>query len=408
MKEKGITIIKHVLLVTYVGFLVFDFKIINLALVALLLFFLFSFKENKAQLYTNWKENRFVYGTLLTLIGFQLIHGALFADLSEKRFGFLAILFASSTILLWIKDIRIILYCYLSCLLLLVVTGSFNLLQYYLTTDYFTINKGGHIDTLLVVARPYVGFMLNIGILISLFLSRRQNKHKVFYILLSLFFFAYLAFIGNRIQIVSLILVALLYGIFYMKTSGIKKVIGLLGFSSVIVLLFTFTPTLKERFELNSLTTLDNLVWRLEQKEPRVLIWKCAFSFTTEETFNPLYGLGRVQTLDDKLAQCYEDNTHGNPMRDYFLEALFNTHNQFIEYYVLTGVIGVGLLLLLFGSLLAKVKRFFIPVALTCSLFNFCFVENLFNRQLGVYLFGFVLTLILLLYKQQQKDTAGY
>ncbi|MBB1139439.1 O-antigen ligase family protein [Myroides sp. WP-1] len=406
MKEKAITIIKHTLLATYVGFLVFNFKIINLALLALLLFFLVTFKENRAQLFANWKENRLIYGTLLAMIVFQWIHGVIFDDLSEKRFGFLAILFASSTVLLWIKDIRFILYCYLSCLLLLVVIGSYNLLQYYLTTDYFTINKGGHIDTLLVVARPYVGFMLNIGILISLYLSRRQNKYKLYFILLSLLFLTYLAFIGNRIQIVSLILVALLYGIFYMKTNWIKKAIGLFGFSMAIVLLFALTPTLKERFELNSLSTLDNLVSRLEQKEPRVLIWKCAFSFTHEDTFNPIQGLGKVKTLDDKLAQCYEDNTHGNPMRDYFLEALFNTHNQFIEYYVLTGVVGGGLLCLLFAFLLVKVKRFFIPIALTCSLFNFCFVENLFNRQLGVYLFGFVLTLIVLLYKQQLEDTA--
>lgn len=404
MKKKGIAIGKNVLLATYVSFLVFDFKIINLVVLAILLFFLVDFKENKMQGYANWKENRLIYGTLLALIVFQLLHGLFFRDLGEKRFGLLGLLLVSSTVLLWLKDIRMILYLYLTCLLLLVLAGSYNLLHYYLTTDYFTINSGGHIDTLLIVARPYVGFMLSLGILLSLYLSRIQNQYKLYWAVLGMFFFAYLVFIGNRIQIVSLSFAALLYVVVYMKANWKKKLLGLVAFSTAIYLLLALTPTLKERFALHSLTTWENVITRLEQKEPRVLIWKCAFSFTKEDTFSSWYGLGKVQTLDDQLAGCYESKTIGNPMRDYFLEALFNTHNQFIEYYVLTGIGGVGLLFLLFGFIVAKVKRYFIPMALTFALFNFCMVENLFNRQLGVYLFGFVLTLILMLDQQERKD----
>ena len=403
MKEQAITIIKNALLAIYVSFLVFDFKIINIVVLAIFLFFLVNFKDNKTQGYLNWKANRHIYGTLIALIGFQFIHGLFFDDLSEKRFGLLGLLLASSIILLWLKNLRIILYLYVSCLFLLVLAGSYNLIDYYLTTDYFTIKSGGHVDALLVVARPYLGFMLSVGIFISLYLSRIHIQYKIYFALLAVFFFAYLVFIGNRIQIVSLSLATLLYVVFYMKANWKKKIMGLLAFSTAIYLLLTITPTLKERFVLQSLTSWENVVARLEQKEPRVLIWKCAYSFTQEESFSPWYGLGKVQTLDDQLAACYESQTIGNPMRDYFLEALFNTHNQFMEYYVLTGIVGVGLLFLLFGFVIAKVRRYFIPMALTFALFNFCMVENLFNRQLGVYLFGFVLTLILMIDQQERK-----
>ena len=403
MNEKIRMVIGNIFLVAYIVFLVFGFKIVNLALVGVLVFFLCTFKYNKAQVYHHLNGNKKIYVVLLALISFQLIHGAFFQDLHEKRFGLLPLLLGSAIILLWVEDMLKILYIYLICLVLLVFKGGYNILTYYLTTDYFTINSGGHIDTMLVVARPYLGFMLNIGILISLYLSQVQKKYKVCYLFLIVFFFTYLVFIGNRIQVVSLFLLTLLYFVFYMKANGWKKMLGLLIVGISVFVLFTYTSTLKERFEMDSFTSLDHLASRLEKKEPRVLIWKCAWSFTQESSFHPLYGLGKVEIIDRQLADCYEDKTKDNPMRDYFLEALFNTHNQFLEYYVLTGIGGISLLLLLFGVLAVKVKRYFIPMAMLLSLFNFCFVENLFNRQLGVYLFGFVLTLILFIYNENKK-----
>ncbi|WP_158962013.1 O-antigen ligase family protein [Myroides fluvii] len=403
MKEKIRMAIGNTLLFTYIAFLVFGFKIVNLALVGVLVFFLSTFKYNKAQVSHHLNENKKIYIVLLALISFQFIHGMFFQDLHEKRFGLLPLLFGSAIVLLWVADIRKILYIYLTCLVLLVGKGGYNILTYYLTTDYFTINSGGHIDAMLVVARPYLGFMLNIGILLCIYLYQIQKKYRVYYLFLSVFFFAYLVFIGNRMQVVSLLLLALLYFVFYMKANGSKKILSLLVLGISVFLLFTYTSTLKERFEMDSFTSLDHLFSRLEKKEPRVLIWKCAWSFTQESSFQPLYGLGKVETIDRQLAACYEDKTKDNPMRGYFLDALFNTHNQFLEYYVLTGIGGISLLLLFFGLLVAKVKRYFIPMALLLSLFNFCLVENLFNRQLGVYLFGFVLTLILFIYSENKK-----
>ncbi|MBN8105843.1 hypothetical protein, partial [Vibrio vulnificus] len=74
---------------------------------------------------------------------------------------------------------------------------------------------------------------------------------------------------------------------------------------------------------------------------------------------------------------------------------LFNTHNQFVEYYLLSGIIGLSLFLSLFFNIGIVIRRNFHSIALLVCLFNFCLVENLMDRQLGAYLIGLTLFLAL-------------
>lgn len=402
-KDKVIQFTCVGILFLYIYFMVFGFMIVNMALLALVILFFVNYKQSKEQLVTYWTTNKTVLLILLSTVGFQFVHGAITGDLSAKRFGFLGLLIVSAFVLSWVQELKLIAKIFLFCITLLLVAGSYNIYNYYVSAVEFDLSSGGHIDRMLIVNRPYLGFMLTIGILTALYLTRIYTKYKLYYGGLSLLFLVYLVFIGNRIQVVSLVVLVLLYLLCYAKIKGIKKIGGFAFICLVVFLLFNYTPILKKRFELDSLTTITQITERLEEKEPRVLIWKCAWSFTQEPSFQPFFGVGKVETLENKLRSCYDGISLQNPMRNYFIDAQFNTHNQFIEYYVLTGIIGGGLLLSLFCAVLVKVRRYFIPTALTFALFNFCFVENLFNRQLGVYLFGFVLTFVLMLYQQEKQ-----
>lgn len=406
MKNKILTTTSVTLLIVFIFFLVFGFKIVNIALLALLLFFIFNFKESRTKLVSYFTANKGVLIALFSMVGFQLLHGAFLGDLTEKRFGFLALLLASAFVLSWIQEVKLISKVYVSCLTLLMVVGSYNMYTYYLSTEDFNMSAGGHIDPMLIVNRPYLGFLLLVGFLTSLFLYQvDKSKKKYVYPFFGLCFVVYLILIGNRIQLVSLIALMLIYVFFYIRIKWYKKLLSLAVFFSGVMLLFSYNSTLIDRFELDSFSKSEDIIQRLERKEPRIVIWKCAMSFTREESFNPWIGVRTLDILDAKLEQCYDQSTVTNPMRDYFLFALFNTHNQFIEYYVLTGIIGVGLFFFLFVLLAVKIKKYFIPMALLIALFNFCLVENLFERQQGGYIFGFVLFLILEIYQSLSKNS---
>ena len=78
------------------------------------------------------------------------------------------------------------------------------------------------------------------------------------------------------------------------------------------------------------------------------------------------------------------------------MSARFNTHNQFIDFYLSSGIISLlifaGTLLFLF---LRGRKNFFVTVLLLV-LVSYCFVENIFHRQLGAYFAGFIMICLLL------------
>lgn len=279
------------------------------------------------------------------------------------------------------------------------LVGGYNIYQYYISTDYFTLSVGGHIDPMLIVARPYLGYVLNIGIILSLYqFTKVKSNIRFLYLGSALAFLLYMMFIAIRIQLVSLACIGVIYFVFYNKLRIAYKIGILMLLIPLCIGIISINPTLKSRFEIETLIG-GNVLEGLAEKEPRVIIWRCSSFIAKEDSFNPIIGLGNINIINNKLAQCYDDSTYNNSMRQYFLDTLFNTHNQFIEYYLLSGSIGVLLLLSLFIRTVFVVRTNFYALALIVCLFNFCIVENLLDRQLGAYLFGFTLYLALTMRK---------
>jgi O-antigen ligase len=395
MSEKLSKIGSVFFLSVYIFFLVFGFKIINIALIALILFVLLDWKRTKKNIYTYLRSYKIAYAVIGIFLGYQFLHGLFFQELGEKRFGLLGLVALSSIVLSWFSDIRILLKIYLSVLTVLAVRGMANVTNYYFDSINFNMVEGGHINGLLLVSRPYLGFLLALGILFCAYLIRfSYGKIKWFYCGLSFFYIVYLIIIGNRIQLVSLVFVLLIYILIYLKTNWKYKTLGLLAVCLSILSVFYFSTTLKKRFELSSFNQSE-IIEKLKEQEPRIIIWSCAKELAKERDFNKLIGLGKEKLLQAKMADCYDVKTKNNRLREYFMKSLFGTHNQFIEYYLLTGFFGFLAFAGVFFYFWKILKKEFIPMAMLILLFNFCMVENLMNVQLGSYLFGFVIWLCL-------------
>lgn len=388
----------------YIFCLVFGLKIINIALILVILFSLFDFKEYQLILKSYFKENKEILFVMILLIVYQIIRAFVGDDLGDKRIGFLFLMFLSSIALLKTKNLKFILNSFLLSLVCLILFGSWNIYQYYLEADEFNMKSGGHIDPMLIVARPYLGFLLNIGFLLCFyFFNSIKSKMKWIYFFIAILCIGYMFFIAIRIQILSLIFVFLIFLTFYLKVSILKKIGALLFLFIAVCSLFFINPTLKDRFEITSFEK-GHVIQNLSYKEPRVIIWNCALNITKEDSFNQFFGIGNIKKIDSKLEDCYYKINTENPIRDYFLSALFNTHNQFLEYYVVSGLVGVSLLIGLMLSIGYKIRKYFIPMGLLIILINFLIVENLFDRQIGSYFFGFTFYLIIAISSDIKKE----
>ncbi|WP_010250444.1 O-antigen ligase family protein [Myroides injenensis] len=401
MKSNIINKLLPIFAIFYIFFVTFGLSIVNIALAIILGLCLIDFKVSKDVLIDDLKRNKLVYLLIFFSAVYQILIAALTNDLGDRRIGYLVLQVLSIVVLFRIANLKFLLNTYLLALTCLVVLGCFNMYQYYISTDVFNMNGGGHINKILVVARPYLGFILNIGILCSLFLFKHTSaKFRYIYAVLPILYIIYMIIISIRIQLLSLFFIAIIYFLFYYRLTILKKIaaIGLIlmGFIG----LMTLSSNLQERFAIASLKE-KNVIEALSHKEPRVTIWGCTFNIINQYDFNPVFGIGNMQKLENKLVDCYDLKTINNPMRDYFLHDRFNTHNQFLEYYVLSGVLGLLLLVGIFSSLFYKVRRYFIPVGMLLVTFNFFLVENLFDRQIGTYYFTFTLLLILRIYYYQ-------
>ncbi|MFH6997903.1 hypothetical protein ACHRVZ_08215 [Flavobacterium sp. FlaQc-57] len=157
-----------------------------------------------------------------------------------------------------------------------------------------------------------------------------------------------------------------------------RKLIYFLGFLSIL-----FVIVLTNKYTIQRLA--------IEKGEPRIVIWKCAKAIVDEKEFNYFTGTFSSEKVDKKLIDCY--NSKEVLSGPYWWIGKnnyeYNTHNQYLWFFVSYGLIGLTLFLGIFGVQFwnfIKNKKgysfFFILIFSFQSLF-----ENLLSRQLGIYLF---------------------
>lgn len=280
-----------------------------------------------------------------------------------------------------------------------ILISLFNLYFFYLSNEEFDFATGAIVDDVLIVDRLYLGFLCIISIIVSIGLMQKNysplNKWYFTNITINVIF---VLLISSRVAII------LLFLLFFIKLFYTKKInkyffffIGIIG---VIMISFYLNKNLQERFLFTNNTEKNLSYIELVKKwEPRVVIWECN-NLVTKSNFNLFKGIGFYRA-QEKLTDCYGEVIKDPRKREYFIKKQFNPHNQFIDFYLASGLIALILFFILFTLLFFKSKYFYYKMTLFISLTLFTFIESFFHRQLGGYIFALVL--ILILFKDKSK-----
>lgn len=173
------------------------------------------------------------------------------------------------------------------------------------------------------------------------------------------------------------------------------------GFLLLLIILFE-NIKISLRYSLMTLITLvfcvvffgQNTRERLisSSEDPRFAIWHCAYTIYKNPEFNVIMGDFSSIKIDQKLIACYNSKEMLEGPYAYIGKdnCNFNSHNQFISFFLCFGLVGLALYLAFFGIHFFHFfhtknvySLFFILIFFTQSLF-----ENILVRQQGIYVFA--------------------
>lgn len=232
----------------------------------------------------------------------------------------------------------------------------------------------------------YIAFSMIIAIN-NLFHSEKKYIKIMSSVSLPILIFL-LLILASRTPIIAVVVSLLFYSMMQLKRLWLKIVISISVLISFL-LLVRFTPAIYSRVE----ETLNTSFTSPKGKEHnstniRAGIYSCSWQLIREKLWVG-YGLGSDKKV---LNQCYSQYD-----TDVYAKGAYNTHNQYLNFALLTGLI--GLLIFLFSLFSAfRISRIlddhlFFTFLLLCSI---CFLtENLLSRQSGVVFYYFFLCLFI-------------
>ncbi len=373
----------------------------NILLIILVVTFPFIIKkEDFKKLYTAPALIFFVFVIFLVL-------NSLFLDRIDGNFKVVnKILIPVGVIILYlpINDFKKINKAIIFSSLIAIAYSLYNIAFLINDTGTFEFgNSRNPLDTLLI-DRLYLGLLSVISILVSYkSLTKKFNPYNSYNLANIIINILFVFLIVSRIAIITLIVLAVLK-LFYGKIRLWKIAATLALMSMTIVVAYVFNDNIEKRFLFTTANNAEeSLIDKIMRWEPRTKIWECAYIIAeTESSF--FQGLG-FEGTNEKLIDCYKWNIENVGRKEWFLVEKYNTHNQFIDFYLSTGILSVILFVGLFVTLFLKNRKNYFSSALLVTMFLFAIVENFFHRQIGAYYFGIILIFLLLNYQDNKDQT---
>ncbi|PQJ77191.1 O-antigen ligase family protein [Polaribacter glomeratus] len=353
------------------------------------LFLVFLFKKDKI-IITTW------YLKFVFLFVFYILIKALFFNALVDNFGiykYLGIVLALSVLMYNIKNISIVIKGYVFGLFVGVIVSLLKVFNFYFEFKTLPFGNTAEVHELLLIHRPYFGFMCLLSIiLIDVLLPKIKLKNeKIVFIVIAFIIAFFMYVIVARLSLFLLIIYLIIRFINYFKFSLTRSIVG---FFAIFVLLsgaFTLNKNLKNRLHIEN--SYSETLKVVKNQEPRFVIWTCFFDQVKNSNFNMYFGYNNRNSTQEELNNCYKVSIDNVSKRDYFIETQFNTHNQFFDVFLDGGIIGLSLFLLLLMSLAYTFNESFNAIFILLSFILFFTFENLFHRQLGVFLFGIIIPL---------------
>lgn len=387
VKEKGFEYLIYALLLS----LFFSMAIPNIILAILSIWTIIDYRKYRSLVLNFTFSSSAILLMLLTfLIVKSIFFGTILHDFKILKGFFL--FFWLAIILKKVKDFNSFKVTVLWGINAVIVCSVVLVSLFFLRHRILPFSNTAEVNELLLLERPYIGFIAVLGLLLAIERVFISIKFKYFWIINSVLLFLFIILISARISIITLFFVATIYLFFYAKISLIKKVASLISFIVFFGLIVATNKNISERFFIKS--NLEESLKVASDYEPRIVIWNCAFSMTQKSDFNSFIGFDGYSTVSDNFLDCYSNTIENVSKKEYFLSEKFNSHNQFIDFYLIGGLIGLALFVAFFIKLFLEVRENFFQTAIVASFLLFFCVENIFYRQFGCYLVGiFILTL---------------
>lgn len=269
-----------------------------------------------------------------------------------------------------------------------VVIALVNTSIYYVKNKSLPFSNGEDVNRILHLDRPYMGFMCLIALILCLFMAKEYTKYKKSLVALSFFFGIFIFFIAARLSLITLIGIAIIYLFFYSGLSALKKaIISTVCFISLLTALLSYDNLSNRFFVAESFQTMKDY-------EPRVVIWNCASNIVNSTDFNLIFGGKSFNWIQENLVQCYAESIDNESKKEWFLATKYNSHNQFIDFFLIGGLLGFGLFVFFLFTMMKNAASNFYFFSIAVSLVLFFLMENVLYRQLGCYLTAILFSII--------------
>lgn len=225
----------------------------------------------------------------------------------------------------------------------------------------------------------YVSLFLSVALI---FIINYGKKKEYFLFLSSLIIIFDLFLISSKGVLIALLVAILINLCFFVKTLKVKliSVSVVLGF---FIISFFYFPTLERRFRELKIRSTYVKIDPNNSSSIRYGIYKCVFETIKEK---PVFGYGFGSSPQ---LECYQKKS------EHLFLLKYNSHNQYLGYFLNAGFFGVITLLFFVVYLFRFSYRYkdylFFSLILFFSIVML--TENILERQSGVILFTFIINL---------------
>ncbi|CAM3342500.1 hypothetical protein AEQU2_01192 [Aequorivita lipolytica] len=283
----------------------------------------------------------------------------------------------------------------------------FSVYNFVLITDAtggFALGDSPQVIESLLIDRLYLGLLCTFSILISFQgIQKKYHPNNNYYLANILINALFIILIASKIAVVSLFILLLIKQ-FYGQRKIWKILIAAFAITAVVGLFFVIRN--EQSIQSSQKENLKNPPAFIENSmtyELRAVVWNCAQTIINEDGFT-LTGIGFDATKDELVA-CYKTQISDIEKSEKFVSKRYNTHNQFLDFYLSAGFIALFIFLaFVVVSFITNRKQFF-PTAMLAILLMYCMVENLFHRQIGAYYVGFILIVLITSAKPAENNS---
>src|SRR5690606_38616121 len=225
-----------------------------------------------------------------------------------------------------------------------------------------------------LIDRLYLGLLSTFSILISYqAIKRKFHPNNNYYLANILINTLFIIVIASKVALVTLFVLVLIRQ-FYGQRKVWKITIAIGAMVAVVGLFFIMKNESANRHAPEETRKTFGFIENSMTYELRAVVWECFAKITDVEGFT-LTGIG-FEGTNAKLLSCYESHIPNLEKREEFIANEYNTHNQFLDFYLSAGFIALLLFLVFVVVSFLSVRKQFLPSAMLAILIMYCSIEN--------------------------------